>query len=403
MVMTSFQLEIAAASIALVTTPLLIEVGICVLGNIRRARMPGPACMPDLHLAVIVAAQDREETIAQSVEALHRAGCVFYVPRRADRLAGRPWEIPVFVIAYDCKDSTAAVAAGSGARVIAVNDEKGGGRSLAVRLGFETAQGAGANAFLVVDAGSTISPNLIAATRSALAAGATATQCRVEFIQTVSGAIGTRAFLQLFAASRAMRSRGRAGAGFSAGIQGDGFALTNEILERVPFVEGNPGGFKDYHSRLVAAGFRVHWIDHATVVGTESNEIQERRRPNLQLFVAKMRTTGRLLLALTRGRLRAVEPLVDIFSVPVWMGALLLLAGTRLPIDWIQRLAVGGAVLLAIYGVEAILLGRGHRREATHGGAPALHSLPPGEKERATSSVSNESSIRDQRREVRQR
>ena len=94
---------------------------------------------------------------------------------------------PIFVVAHNCSDATAAVAAQAGARVVELKNPTLRGKGAALRQGFEAALAAGANAFLVVDADSVASRNLLAATRAMLEAGAAATQCRYELELPATG------------------------------------------------------------------------------------------------------------------------------------------------------------------------------------------------------------------------
>ena len=54
-----------------------------------------------------------------------------------------------------------------------------------------------------------------------------------------------------------LRARGRAGLGFSAGVFGNGFALTAATLERVPFTADSIAEDVEYHTQLAARGMRV--------------------------------------------------------------------------------------------------------------------------------------------------
>ena len=122
-----------------------------------------------------------------------------------------------------------------------------------MRCGFEAARAAGANAFLVVDADSVASPNLIAATRAALEPAPQPRNAAMSWSCPHRAAIATLARLRVlaFRGINVLRARGRARLGFSAGVFGNGFAVTDETLQRVPFSVDSICEDLEYHVRLV--------------------------------------------------------------------------------------------------------------------------------------------------------
>jgi hypothetical protein len=104
--------------------------------------------------------------------------------------------------------------------------------------------------------------------------------------------------------------------GLPTGEFGNGFALTAEMLERVPFSVNNIAEDAEYHARLVASGIAVPWTDKAFVrahppASAKAQATQEARREGGRLCVAS-RATGQLLLALLRGKAQAFETLAGV-------------------------------------------------------------------------------------------
>jgi len=230
------------------------------------------------------------------------------------------------VVAHNCTDKTAAVAAGAGARVVELNHVMMRGKGVALRCGFEAARAAGANAFLVVDADSVASSNLIAATRTVLERGAAAAQCRYE-LELPSSRPATsleRLRVLAFRGINVLRARGRAGLGFSAGVFGNGFAVTDETIEQVPFTVDSICEDLEYHVQLVMARQRVAWVEeayvHAPLAPVRSAQAsQEARWEGGRMHVAA-RATGRLLAAIARGNWRVFEMLAEVWSLPISRG-----------------------------------------------------------------------------------
>src|SRR5271165_2679149 len=153
-----------AVLMALFATPLFLDLALCIAGNFFRARNLKAVPGRSIQLAVVVPAHDEERMIARTVQSLTAAD-----PATS-----------IFVVAHNCTDGTATAAANAGARVVELNNRKLRGKGAALRHGFAAALASGANAILVVDADSVVSPNLIAATCAKLEQGAEATQCRYE-------------------------------------------------------------------------------------------------------------------------------------------------------------------------------------------------------------------------------
>ncbi len=281
-----------------------------------------------------------------------------YVFSAADNSTSQPWEVQVFVVAHNCSDSTAAVAVGCGARVVALSNDAEQSKGAALRLGFEAARSAGANAFLVVDVDSLVAPNLIAATRAALVGGAAATQCRVAVESTSTGPVTFKQRLHAiaFRAKKVVRARGRAGFGFSSCVIGNGFAVTDEALNRAPFVGDELYGNLEYHARLVSAGLRVHWVDHTSVSAPLASIRATEARLSERLRVVGRETTP-LLLALLRGRWRALAVLAEAWSLPVIAAVFTLLAVSLVPLHAARVFSVSLAVILLLYAIQTLLLG----------------------------------------------
>jgi len=358
-----------AVAMAVFATPLFLNLALCIVGNLFRARRPVGTVKRDIHLALVVPAHDEELMIARTVESV----------RAADR------SIPVYVVAHNCSDSTASTAAAAGAQVLELNNPKLRGKGAALRHGFAAALAAGANAVLVVDADSVVSANLISATQAALENGAQATQCRYELELPASGpganALRPLARLRVlaFRGMNVLRARGRAGLGFSTGLFGNGFALTATTLDRVPFSANSIAEDVEYSTNLIAEGIRVCWVGeafvHAHIPATGAAQAtQEARWEGGRLRVASQ-ATGRLFAAVLRGNWRALETLADVWSLPLSRGILALLLTAALPVHWLHVFAIACAAIAFIYVLQSALLGAEPARDLAALAAAPLYLL----------------------------
>jgi cellulose synthase/poly-beta-1,6-N-acetylglucosamine synthase-like glycosyltransferase len=271
--------------------------------------------------------------------------------------------LAVFVVAHNCTDKTREMATHAGARVVALDDVESRGKAAALRHGFAAAAAAGFDAFLVVDADSVASANLVEETRLALRRGAAATQCRYEQ-RAAEGRRPTQAgrlSLLAFRGMNVLRARGRAAFGFSAGIFGNGFALTAETLGRVPYENNGITEDVEYHARLVAAGLRVTWLDgthvFADLAAAGATQVRQQARwEGGRLHVAKS-ATPLLLKALLRGRLRAAETLLDVWSLPLSRALAAAVLCFAVGLNWLNVYAECCAGVLVLYLIGSVLLG----------------------------------------------
>jgi cellulose synthase/poly-beta-1,6-N-acetylglucosamine synthase-like glycosyltransferase len=349
--MERVSISLLAVAMVVFASPLFLDLALCIAGNLFRARKPSNILLRSIRLAVVVPAHNEEVLIARTVRSLKASDA----------------SVDIYVVAHNCTDGTAFAASKAGAHVVELNNPKLRGKSSALRHGFAAALAAGANAVLVVDADTLVSPNLIAATKRTLEQGADATQCRYELAlpepATRTGRPHplTRLRSLSFRGMNVLRARGRAGLGFSTGLFGNGFALTADTLKRVPFDANSIAEDVEYHTKLVRAGVPVYWVEdayvHAHTPATGAAQAkQEARWEGGRLRVAS-RATGRLSSALFRGNWRALETLADVWSLPLSRGILALLLTLALAVHWLHVFALICACVAVLYVVVAAVLG----------------------------------------------
>jgi cellulose synthase/poly-beta-1,6-N-acetylglucosamine synthase-like glycosyltransferase len=345
--MEQISISVLAVAIAVFAAPLFVDLAICIVGNRCRAHRPDGAARREIKLAVVVPAHNEEAMIESTLRSLRAAG----------------QQTPIYVVAHNCTDSTAEIAIRCGAHALVLSNPRLRGKGAALRHGFSAAIAEGANAILVVDADTSVSSNLIEATRLVLAEGADATQCRYELKLAPDQARNPMARLRAlaFRGMNVLRAKGRAGLGFSTGIFGNGFAVTAATLERVPFDADSIAEDVEYHTKLVSAGISVFWIGDALVQAEppksrEAQASQEARWEGGRVRVAR-RSTTRLFAAILHGRWRAIETLADVWSLPLSRGIIALVLTIGIPVHWLHEFAIVCAVVTLFYVVEAAMLG----------------------------------------------
>jgi len=191
--------------------------GVVALFALKR-RKEYPRAAPATRFAVVIAARNEEAVIANPVRSVL---CQNYPPYLRD----------VYVVPNSCTDCTARAAEEAGAEIIRC-PRTVRSKGAALHTAFAQLLEMDYDAFLVLDADNTLSPDYLARVNDAVAAGArvfkTRTRAANAFASPVAGCYGLYnvAFDLLW-------NRPRAACGLSAKVIGTGFGFTREYLEEL--------------------------------------------------------------------------------------------------------------------------------------------------------------------------
>jgi cellulose synthase/poly-beta-1,6-N-acetylglucosamine synthase-like glycosyltransferase len=207
-----------------------------------------------LRFDIIVPAHNEAATIARVVTSL----------RQLDWPGDR---FRLLVIADNCTDATADLGRAAGAKVLERHDPSYRGKGYAVDFAFKmSAVHAWANAVVVVDADSEVSPNLLEAFAARIETGA-------EAIQVLHGVLNpyaswrTRLMTIALSCFHRVRSRAREQLRLSCGLRGNGWCITHGLLNKVPYGAFSLAEDIEYGIELGLTGVRVHYADEARVDG----------------------------------------------------------------------------------------------------------------------------------------
>lgn len=299
-----------------------------------------------LRLAILVPAHNEELLIARCVRSLLESD--------------NTGDSTVYVVADNCTDSTAAVASAAGAQVLVRTDAVNKGKGYALQYGFQQALSNGADGILVIDADSVVSPNLVGVVSRYIESGEEAIQCRYRVMSPNSN-IRNRLMDLAFLGFNVLRPLGRDRLGLSAGILGNGFALSAGVLRSVPYRAESIVEDLEYHIHLVRAGRRVRFANEATVYG---------EMPGGGAAVANQRSRwegGRLRMMLEwapslvsdviRGRTKSVELLLELAALPLAFQIFLLAVIVLIAPAFLKWLAIGQTAVVAFYVIASASLG----------------------------------------------
>ncbi len=339
----------------LVTLPLLVELLSLTLGAMLPASDPYEetegTVRPLTKLMVIVPSHNEELSIARCVQSLEAA-------------SGSAAN--VIVIAHNCTDATADIAWKTGARVEIVDDPTLAGKGHALRHGFDYAfHTCGAEAVMVVDADSTVSPNIFAEASKRLATEPVI-QCRYQ-VRNHSASWRAGLTSLAFLGINVIRPRGRDRLGLSCGIFGNGFAMRKDVLEAVPYNAHSIVEDMEFHLALVNNGYRVRFVTDALVLGDMPLSAATSASQHSRWEGGRLRLLSdwgpALLRGILRGKLTLTEPLIDLLGLPLALEVFSLVLLLLFPAS-VARSYVLAAFAIVLLHLAVVVHASPNRRES---------------------------------------
>jgi cellulose synthase/poly-beta-1,6-N-acetylglucosamine synthase-like glycosyltransferase len=278
--------------------------------TVLSAALPKPApSSRKLRFDIIVPAHNEEHVLANVIRSLQA------LDWPADQFR-------VVVVADNCTDATAAIAASAGAHVMQRVDRERRGKGYALDFGFNASRARGwADAVVVIDADAQVSPNLLESYACRMERGEHAVQAHYG-VSNTSASWRTRLLSIAKAAFHIVRSRARERMGLSCGIRGNGWAVTHALLDQVPYKAFSLTEDLEYGISLGMAGFRVAYADEAhadaEMVSGESDARKQRQRWESGRFQLVRNMTAPLLRQAFRKRsLVCLDLACDLMVLPL--------------------------------------------------------------------------------------
>lgn len=324
LVLTFFVAGLAA--IVLVPTGYLFVLAL--LGAAHRPQTPRERT---LRFAFLVPAHNESAGIAATVASLR---AVSWPHDRFD----------VFVVADNCSDDTADVARAAGATVLVRNDADKRGKGYALERGFaEILSTTHADAVVVVDADSIVSPNMLEAFSARIEAGAQAMQAEYG-VRNPEASWRTELMTLALAMFHTLRNNARERLRLSVGLRGNGMCFSRACLEKFPPKAYGLVEDVEHGIALGRGGVRVVGVGEAFVLGEmvsggKASESQRRRWEDGRVQLKREVLPGLLREALTTRRALLLDLAMDLVVPPLSTVALLAVA-----------VAVLGAVRLWLCG-----------------------------------------------------
>ena len=360
--------------LAAAALPVFAASGYLFLLTVRSRRAPPPRYgQPQARFDVVVPAHNEAAGIADTVRSLL---AVDY-PREL---------FDVVVVADNCTDDTAERARAAGAKVLERFDDRRRGKGYALAHAFEKSIAEGkADAVVVIDADTVVSPNLLGAFDERLRRGAKAVQADYA-VRNPDAGWRTQLMAIGFGMFHIVRSAGRESLGLSCGLRGNGMCFATDLLEEVPHDAFSIVEDLEYGIRLGERGHRVHYAGEAHVYGemVSSEKASRSQRERWEGGRWQMMQTHAASLAARAIRERSpllADLAADLLVPPLSTLALATAAGLAASVAWsavtlrpntaVVLFGASGAFLIAYVARGWYVSGTGMRGLASLARAPA--------------------------------
>jgi cellulose synthase/poly-beta-1,6-N-acetylglucosamine synthase-like glycosyltransferase len=305
-----------------------------------------------LKFDVVVPAHNEASVIERTVSSLRK---VDWPPDR----------FRILVIADNCTDQTAALARVAGATVLERHDAALRGKGYALHFAFRSSrEHAWADAVIVVDADAEVSSNLLSAFAARIEGGIHAIQAHYGILNPMAS-WRTRLITIAKASFHIVRSRARERLKLSCGIRGNGWCVTHELLNRVPYQAYSLTEDLEFGIDIGLAGFRVAYADEAhsnaeMVTDEKVASTQRRRWEDGRFQLVRSRTIPLLRAAIRRADSVCLDLALDLMVLPlsyVTLNVLLLLGVSLAAAHWhLAQFAWVWAALACAAGLLAYVL-----------------------------------------------
>jgi cellulose synthase/poly-beta-1,6-N-acetylglucosamine synthase-like glycosyltransferase len=303
--------------------------------------------IPSKKLAIVIPAHNEELNIINTINSIKNCPSDNH-------------KISIIVVADNSSDDTANQAFLAGARVLIRKDKDKIGKGYALKYAFERLD-KDTDAVIIVDADSYISKNLIIEYAKIFHQGAKAIQCRY-LVKNSSSSKRNQLMQIAFYAFNVLRPLSRNYLGFSSGILGNGFALSYDLLQKVPYTSHSIVEDLEYHLEIIEAGYKVDFAQNVTVEADMPLLAKGIKNQRLRWEGGRLRMFREHSLPLLKrvllGQYRFIEPLADLMLLPLAYHCLFLSLGLIIPVLWVQIYSLTALIIVVSHILTAMYINK---------------------------------------------
>jgi cellulose synthase/poly-beta-1,6-N-acetylglucosamine synthase-like glycosyltransferase len=260
------------------------------------------------------------------------------------------------------------VARAHGAHVFERSDltRAGKGHALAWLLDAMQHERAAYDAYVVLDADSTVSQNFLSAMSDRMQAGARVVQGYYDVLP-LHGTVAESLRRAALALVHYLRPSAKTALGASCGLKGNGMCFGRDVLTRFGWPSAGLAEDVEFHLQLVAAGIVVEFAPEAIIRAEMPSSLRGAGGQNMRWEAGRLATVrGDVLPLLRRGLRRrdpvaldaAVEQLVPPLSVPVMLALVCLVLGLLFGLSFIWQAAALLLGVVALYVLVGLVIAR---------------------------------------------
>jgi len=338
-----------SVALAVATLPGTIELALLCFGALRRpARATARPVGHKPRLAVVVPVHNEEIGLPATLRSL--ASCDDPLPAS-----------DLVVMACNCSDRTVELARAFGCTVLERIDPTRRGKGYGLNYAFRHLARENYDAYVVLDADTGVERNFLNVFRALFANGGDAGQCILK-VANPGANTRTRLMHVAFLAFTFLRPLARHRLGLSAGIFGNGFGVRADIVNQVPYECYSIAEDLEYHAKLVRAGKLVEFLPETTVSTdmclTEADAKPQRERWEGGRFRIMAEQGPELAYdVFVRGRVRLLEPLLELLLLPLAYHVMLLALLLALATGPLFAYGCFAMLLVVLHVIQAMILG----------------------------------------------
>ncbi len=300
-------------------------------------------------LALIIPAHNEAYHIQQTLQSIKKCAGQF----------------DTIVIADNCTDQTAALALANQVRVLYRTDEQHRGKNFALDYAFNILLKENYDIFVILDADTLVESNLITVIQAAFEQPLEALQVHYS-LSCTQNTPKERLLYLAFLAVNYLRPLSKQAWGLSTGILGNGFALSRQLLLKVPYQVDSIVEDMAYHIRLVRAGYRVFFSEETAVRAemppSQQGVAMQRARWEGGRIRQLIDSGPDLIKEIFKGQWRLFEPFLDLALLPLTYHIAGLLLLVVLPFPFLRYYGLFGLSCVTLYLALTLSLAKEWRK-----------------------------------------